>query len=82
MDSIFLLVPIVVIFVAIAVKLFFWAVNSGQYDDLETEGRRILFDDDEPRRPPSPQLEQMPADMQEPAGGHTDTEPQARSEQS
>ncbi|WP_226705164.1 cbb3-type cytochrome oxidase assembly protein CcoS [Microbulbifer elongatus] len=49
MDSIFLLVPIVIFFVACAVKLFFWAVNSGQYDDLETEGRRILFDDDEPR---------------------------------
>ncbi|WGL16635.1 cbb3-type cytochrome oxidase assembly protein CcoS [Microbulbifer bruguierae] len=48
MDSIFLLVPIVIVFVAGALKLFFWAVNSGQYDDLETEGRRILFDD-EPR---------------------------------
>ncbi|WP_043321040.1 cbb3-type cytochrome oxidase assembly protein CcoS [Microbulbifer sp. HZ11] len=48
MDSIFLLVPIVILFVAGAVKLFFWAVNSGQYDDLETEGRRILFDDDVP----------------------------------
>ena len=46
MDSIFLLVPIVIFFVACAVKLFFWAVNSGQYDDLETEGRRILFEDD------------------------------------
>ncbi|WP_078085289.1 cbb3-type cytochrome oxidase assembly protein CcoS [Microbulbifer mangrovi] len=56
MDSIFLLVPIVILFVAGAVKLFFWAVNSGQYDDLETEGRRILFDDDAPR--PSPQQSQ------------------------
>lgn len=50
MDSIFLLVPIVIFFVACAVKLFFWAVNSGQYDDLETEGRRILFEDDQPRK--------------------------------
>ncbi|QKX17728.1 cbb3-type cytochrome oxidase assembly protein CcoS [Microbulbifer sp. YPW1] len=52
MDSIFLLVPIVILFVAGAVKLFFWAVNNGQYDDLETEGRRILFDDDAPRHTP------------------------------
>ncbi|WP_066963002.1 cbb3-type cytochrome oxidase assembly protein CcoS [Microbulbifer sp. Q7] len=51
MDSIFLLVPIVIFFVACAVKLFFWAVNNGQYDDLETEGRRILFEDDKPRQP-------------------------------
>ena len=50
MDSIFLLVPIVIFFIACAVKLFFWAVNNGQYDDLETEGRRILFDDDQPRK--------------------------------
>lgn len=49
MDSIFLLVPIVIFFVACAVKFFFWAVNSGQYDDLNTEGRRILFDDDAPQ---------------------------------
>ncbi|WP_250460019.1 cbb3-type cytochrome oxidase assembly protein CcoS [Microbulbifer litoralis] len=48
MDSLYFLIPIAIIFVATAVKLFFWAVNNGQYDDLETEGRRILFDDDEP----------------------------------
>ncbi|MFD1214996.1 cbb3-type cytochrome oxidase assembly protein CcoS [Microbulbifer celer] len=52
MDSLFLLVPIVIFFIVCAVKLFFWAVNSGQYDDLETEGRRILFDDDEPAERP------------------------------
>ncbi|MFV8784387.1 cbb3-type cytochrome oxidase assembly protein CcoS [Microbulbifer sp. SA54] len=46
MDSIFLLVPIVIVFIVLAVKFFFWAVNNGQYDDLETEGRRILFDDE------------------------------------
>nr|WP_010133451.1 cbb3-type cytochrome oxidase assembly protein CcoS [Microbulbifer agarilyticus] len=46
MDSIFLLVPIVIVFIACAVKFFFWAVNNGQYDDLETESRRILFEDD------------------------------------
>lgn len=46
MDSLFLLIPVALVFVAIAIKLFFWAVKSGQYDDLDTEGRRILFDDD------------------------------------
>ncbi|AMX03034.1 cbb3-type cytochrome oxidase assembly protein CcoS [Microbulbifer thermotolerans] len=47
MDSLYFLIPIAILFIGLAVKLFFWAVNSGQYDDLETEGRRILFDDDE-----------------------------------
>ncbi|WP_323846999.1 cbb3-type cytochrome oxidase assembly protein CcoS [Microbulbifer magnicolonia] len=49
MDSLYFLIPIAILFVGAAVKLFFWAVNNGQYDDLDTEGRRILFDDDEPR---------------------------------
>jgi cbb3-type cytochrome oxidase maturation protein len=45
-DSLYFLIPIAVVFVALAIKVFFWAVNNGQYDDLETEGRRILFEDD------------------------------------
>lgn len=48
MDSLYILIPIAIVFIGSAVKLFFWAVNNGQYDDLETEGRRILFDDELP----------------------------------
>ncbi|WP_231757885.1 cbb3-type cytochrome oxidase assembly protein CcoS [Microbulbifer elongatus] len=62
MDSIFLLVPIVILFIAGAVKLFFWAVNSGQYDDLETEGRRILFDDDVVPPPGASEADRAPAE--------------------
>ncbi|GAA5445386.1 hypothetical protein Misp06_03588 [Microbulbifer sp. NBRC 101763] len=51
MDSLYFLIPIAVALVAFAVKLFFWAVNNGQYDDLETEGRRILFEDDVQNQP-------------------------------
>ncbi|WP_027329674.1 cbb3-type cytochrome oxidase assembly protein CcoS [Marinimicrobium agarilyticum] len=47
MESLFLLVPIALIFVAIALKIFFWAIKSGQYDNLDTEAHRILFDEDE-----------------------------------
>jgi cbb3-type cytochrome oxidase maturation protein len=50
-DSLYFLIPIAILFVGIALKLFFWAVNSGQYDDLETESRRILFDEDQPLAP-------------------------------
>jgi len=35
------------VFVGIAVWVFFWAVNSGQYDDLDSEAERILFDQDD-----------------------------------
>ena len=46
MESLFFLVPVALIFIVIAVRFLFWAVNSGQYDDLDTEAHRILFDDD------------------------------------
>ncbi len=45
MESLYLLIPIAILIVAAAVAVFFWAVKSGQYDDLDTEGQRILFDD-------------------------------------
>ncbi len=46
MESLYILIPIALIFVALAVAIFFWAVKSGQYDDLDAEGKRILFDRD------------------------------------
>ena len=46
MEIIFLLIPIAILFVAIAVAIFFWAVKSDQFEDLEREGSNILFDDD------------------------------------
>jgi cbb3-type cytochrome oxidase maturation protein len=32
--------------VSIAILVFFWAVKSNQFDDLERQGYSILFDDD------------------------------------
>ncbi len=49
MSIIYVLIPIAMIFVAIAVLVFFWAVKSNQYDDLDREGINILFDEDSPK---------------------------------
>ncbi len=46
MSIIFVLIPLAVIIVAIAIGVFFWAVKSNQFDDLERQGYSILFDDD------------------------------------
>lgn len=46
MASLYLLIPVSLVFCALAVAIFFWAVNSGQYDDLDGEGERILFEED------------------------------------
>lgn len=47
MDSLFLLIPITLIMLAVAIWGFFWAVNHDQFDDLDSPATRILFDDDE-----------------------------------
>lgn len=47
MASLYLLIPVSLIFCALAIAIFFWAVNSGQYDDLDGEGERLLFGDDD-----------------------------------
>ncbi|RUO77584.1 cbb3-type cytochrome oxidase assembly protein CcoS [Idiomarina seosinensis] len=47
MSVIYALIPVAIIFVIIAVIVFFWAVKSNQFEDIEREGMRILLDDDE-----------------------------------
>ncbi|MCA1247983.1 cbb3-type cytochrome oxidase assembly protein CcoS [Massilia sp. MS-15] len=46
MEALYLLVPLSVMLVALAVWIFFGAAESGQFDDLEGPGMRILVDDD------------------------------------
>ena len=48
MDSLYLLIPIALLFCVIAIKLLLWAIRSGQYDDLDKEAWRILADDNPP----------------------------------
>lgn len=47
MESLYLLVPVVLLMLVAAVGVLFWAINNGQYDDLDKESRRILLDDEE-----------------------------------
>lgn len=46
MESLYLLIPIALIFGVIAIRLLLWAIDSGQYDDLDKDGWRTLTDDD------------------------------------
>lgn len=47
MESLYILIPIAVILVFVAVLVFIWAVKTDQFDDLERQGMNVLFDDDE-----------------------------------
>ncbi len=49
MESLYLLIPLSVIIVFIALWIFFRAMDSGQFDDLDGPAMRILQDDDSVR---------------------------------
>jgi cbb3-type cytochrome oxidase maturation protein len=49
MDILYLLVPLSVVFVFLIGAVFWIALRSGQFDDLEGPGFKILLDDDTPR---------------------------------
>lgn len=49
MSALYLLIPVAVVLVALAIWMFFWAVDNGQYDDLDSPAHSILFDDEDPR---------------------------------
>jgi cbb3-type cytochrome oxidase maturation protein len=64
-DSLYLLIPIALVFCVIAIRLLLWAIGSGQYDDLDKEAWRILADD-EPATSASEEQEKT-----EPRSGNT-----------
>lgn len=47
MSILYLLIPLSLVLLGFAIWAFFWAVKSGQFDDLEGPAHRILFDEDE-----------------------------------
>lgn len=53
MDILYLLVPLSVVLVLLIIAVLGWSVFSGQFDDLEQQGERILEDDDRAGGPPS-----------------------------
>ncbi|TCK17091.1 cbb3-type cytochrome oxidase maturation protein [Thiogranum longum] len=55
-NILFLLIPVSLIIMGIAIWVFLWAIRSGQFEDLEGPAHRILMDDDDPRIPRKPQL--------------------------
>jgi len=46
MSVIYGLIPGMILLGLVSVLIFFWAVKSGQYDDMEGPAHRILDDDD------------------------------------
>jgi len=45
MSIIYILIPVAVLLTVLGIYLFFWAVKTEQFDDLEKQGMSILFDE-------------------------------------
>ena len=46
MTVLYLLIPLALVFSALAVATFAWAARRGQFDDLVTPAVRVLHDDE------------------------------------
>lgn len=55
MEVIYGLLPLIAIFGLAMVGVLFWAIKSGQYDDMEGPGWRVIMDDDDPLLPNRPE---------------------------
>ncbi|HYE51537.1 MAG TPA: cbb3-type cytochrome oxidase assembly protein CcoS [Azospirillaceae bacterium] len=48
MNSLLFLIPVALFLGLLGLGAFLWSVRSGQMEDLDGAGTRILFDDDRP----------------------------------
>ncbi len=61
MESLYLLLPLSLVFVALIGGVLWWSIFAGQYDDPDGAGRSILSDDDKTA------VEQPKPDVSQPA---------------
>lgn len=50
MNGLAILIPIALGMGALGLAVFFWAMKSGQFEDLDGAAHRILIDEDEDRK--------------------------------
>jgi cbb3-type cytochrome oxidase maturation protein len=71
MEILYLMVPLGLVLVGFGLWAFFWAVGSGQFDDLDSPGWSVL-DDDKQRNSPGAAT---PADTDPASSPTRDEEP-------
>jgi len=68
MSMLYVLIPLALMLLAVAVWALVWAIRSGQFDDLESHGWSVVLDDDQ-RPPPDPESGAGEKDNPEQDGG-------------
>jgi cbb3-type cytochrome oxidase maturation protein len=63
MEILYLLIPLSVMLVFAIAVVFWYALRSGQFDDLEGPAHRILMDDDRPAAASEPQTGDLDMDQ-------------------
>ena len=57
MSMLYVLIPLAVLLLVVAVLALLWAIKSGQFDDLESHGWSVVLDDDQ--KPPPLEDEEL-----------------------
>lgn len=50
MTALYVLIPVAVLIVMGVIWLLFWAIDNGQYEDLDSPAHQIIFDGAEEKR--------------------------------
>jgi len=50
MNIVYMLIPLGLVLVGVGLWAFFWAVGSGQFDDLDSPGWSVLSDGEDAKR--------------------------------
>jgi len=53
MNMLYVLIPLALMLLGLAVWALVWAIRNGQFDDLESHGWSVVLDDDQ-KPPPHP----------------------------
>jgi len=62
MTMLYVLIPLAVLLLAVAVWALLWAIKSGQFDDLDSQGWSVVLDDDQ--KPPQLGEEESPSETE------------------
>lgn len=57
MTMLYVLIPLAVLLLGVAIWAMLWAIKSGQFDDLESQGWSVVLDDDQKPPPDNDDLE-------------------------
>ena len=62
MTMLYVLIPLAVLLLAVAVWALLWAIKSGQFDDLDSQGWSVVLDDDQ--KPPQLGEDELPSETE------------------